>query len=319
MRNYKPILVVGGEPNSIFLEIFFKSIKNHNFKSPIILIASKKIVKNQMKKLKYNFKINVLNTLNLNFKKIINKEINLIDVNYKNLNNRISKKSNVYIKESFKIALNLLKIKFTNKLINGPISKKHFLEKKYLGITEYLAKQTNIKKYCMLIYNKALSVSPITTHLPLKLVAKKINRNEIIKKILLIDFFYKNHLKMKPKIGVAGLNPHCESIESFNEDLKIIKPVVIFLKKKGLNISGPISADTIFLKQNRKKYNVIVGMYHDQVLTPIKTLFEYNAINITLGLPFIRVSPDHGTNEKMFGKNISNPQSLVKAIKFLDF
>ncbi|MDC1454155.1 4-hydroxythreonine-4-phosphate dehydrogenase PdxA, partial [Pelagibacteraceae bacterium] len=82
--------------------------------------------------------------------------------------------------------------------------------------------------------------------------------------------------------------------------------------------SGPYPADTIFLKNNRKKFDSIIGMYHDQVLTPLKTLFEYDAINITLGLPFIRVSPDHGPNETMLGKNLSNPLSLSKAIKFLD-
>ena len=88
--------------------------------------------------------------------------------------------------------------------------------------------------------------------------------------------------------------------------------------KLNYKISGPYSADTIFLKDNRKKFDVIIGMYHDQVLTPIKTLFEYDAINITLGLPFIRVSPDHGPNEKMIGKNLSNPLSLIKSITFLD-
>ena len=82
-------------------------------------------------------------------------------------------------------------------------------------------------------------------------------------------------------------------------------------------MSGPYPADTIFIK-NRKKFNVIMGMYHDQVLSPLKTIFEYNAINITLGLPFERISPDHGPNEKMLGKNISNPTSLMSAIKFLE-
>ena len=90
------------------------------------------------------------------------------------------------------------------------------------------------------------------------------------------------------------------------------------MQKLGYLISGPYPADTIFLKENRKKFDVILGMYHDQVLTPIKTLFEYDAINITLGLPFIRISPDHGPNEAMLGKNASNPLSLIKAITFLD-
>ena len=83
-------------------------------------------------------------------------------------------------------------------------------------------------------------------------------------------------------------------------------------------MSGPFSADTIFLKKNRKKFDVIVGMYHDQVLTPIKTIFEYDAITITLGLPFIRISPDHGPNEQMVGKNLSDPLSLIKAITFFE-
>ena len=98
-------------------------------------------------------------------------------------------------------------------------------------------------------------------------------------------------MNFSPKIAVLGLNPHCESIENNNEDEKIIKPAINFLKKKKkYSVSGPYPADTIFLKKNRKKFNVIVGMYHDQVLSPFKTLFEYDAINITLGLPFVRIS-----------------------------
>ena len=170
----------------------------------------------------------------------------------------------------------------------------------------------------MLIYNKNLSVSPVTTHLPLKRVAKKITKKAIVEKVFLINDFYIKNFKIKPKIAVLGLNPHCESIDKFSEDERIIKPSIKYLKKLKYKISGPFSADTIFLEKNRKNFNVILGMYHDQVLTPIKTLFEYDAINITLGLPFIRISPDHGPNENMLGKNTSNPLSLIKAIKFLD-
>ena len=169
----------------------------------------------------------------------------------------------------------------------------------------------------MLIYNKGLSVCPITTHLPLKLVSKKINKKIILEKISLVNNFYEQKFNIKPRIGILGLNPHCESIHKYNEDEKIIKPLIQSLKNKFI-ISGPYPADTIFLKNNRKKFDVIIGMYHDQVLAPLKTLFEYDAINITLGLPFIRVSPDHGPNETMLGKNLSNPLSLSRAIKFLD-
>ena len=317
--NYSPILIVSGEPNSIFLEIFFKSLKLIKIKSPIILISSEKILKKQMKKFKFKKKIKILNYKNFKNEKLDNKSINLINIefNQKKVFEKISKKSNKFVEKSFLMAFRILKENNFNKFINGPISKKNFLNKKYLGITEYISKKFYTKNSCMLIYNQNLSVCPVTTHLPIKEVSKKINKKTITEKIILINKFYKKFLGIKPKIAVLGLNPHCESVDKFNEDEKIIKPLVNKLNKK-FKISGPYPADTIFIKNIRKKFDVIVGMYHDQVLTPIKTLYEYDAINITLGLPFIRISPDHGPNEKMLGKNLSNPLSLIQAIKFLD-
>ena len=317
--NYSPILIVAGEPNSIFFEIFFKIIKKKNIKSPIIIISSKKLITLQMKKLGFDKKINLLEPFNLKDQKFSNKTINLINVEYnpKRAFEKISIKSSNFIENSFKLAFKIIKENNIHKFINGPISKKTFLNKKFLGITEYLSKKFLIKKTAMLIYNKDISVCPVTTHLPLKLVTRNITKKNISDKVFLINNFYKKKFNKKPKIAILGLNPHCESILEYNEDEKIIKPCIKSLSKK-YNVSGPYSADTIFLKDNRKKFDVILGMYHDQVLTPLKTLFEYDAINITLGLPFIRISPDHGPNEKMLGKNLSNPLSLLKAIKFLD-
>ena len=317
--SYSPILVVGGEPNSIFLEIFFKTLKFHKIKSPIILISSEKILKKQMKRLKFKKKIKILDHKNYDNIVLDNNSINLININFnqKKAFEKISKKSNKFIEESFEVAFKILKSGKIYKFINGPISKKYFLSKKYLGITEYISKKFYSKQSCMLIYNKKLSVSTVTTHLPIKQVAKNINKKTISEKVFLIHNFYKKILKINPRIGVLGLNPHCESVHKFNEDEKIIGPLIRNLKKS-YKISGPFSADTIFLKNIRNKFDVIIGMYHDQVLTPIKTLYEYDAINITLGLPFIRISPDHGPNEKMLGKNKSNPLSLIKAISFLD-
>jgi len=170
----------------------------------------------------------------------------------------------------------------------------------------------------MLIFNQKLSVSPITTHLPINEISKRLNKKLITEKILLINDFYKKFFGFRPSIAVTGLNPHCESIKKFNEDEKIIKPAIKHLTKKNIKVFGPYAADTIFLKNNRIKFNVIVGMYHDQVLAPIKTIFEYDAINITLGLPYLRISPDHGPNQKMLGKNLSNPKSLFNAINFFE-
>ena len=318
--NYKPIIIVAGEPNSVFFEIFFKAIKTERFKSPMLLIASVDILKLQMKKLKFKRKIKLLTLSDLTKVKLNNRSINLISIKYTQSRpfKRLSSKSNTYINQSFELALKIIRKKITNKFINGPISKKFFLKNKFLGITEYLAHKTKTKRYAMLIYNKDLSVSPITTHLPLKHVSKNIRKSLILEKVKLINSFFNENLKKKPNIAITGLNPHCESIDIFNEDQKILKPAIKQLSKLRYKVSGPFAADTIFLKKNREKFDVIVGMYHDQVLTPLKTLYEYDAINITLGLPFIRVSPDHGPNERMLGKNLSNPLSLIRAIKFLD-
>ena len=318
--NSKPILIVSGEPNSIFLEIFFKCINSNKFKRPLILISSKNLVHLQMKKLNYKFKINIVNEMDILKEKLDNKKINLINVNInqKKPFEKVSKKSKKFIENCFNLAISLIKKNISDCLINGPVSKKFFLNRKDLGITEYLARKTSTKNFAMLIYNNELSVCPVTTHLPLKLVSKKINKKIIIDKVKLIHNFYKIFFKTKPKIGVAGLNPHCESKSTYKEDEMIIKPLIKKLKKNKYHMNGPYGADTIFLKKNRKRFNVIVGMYHDQVLAPLKTLYELNAINITLGLPFVRITPDHGINEKMIGKNLSDPTSLIKAIKFLD-
>jgi len=316
----KPILIVAGEPNSIFLEIFFKSIKFNNYKNPLIIIVSKKLLLKQMKSLGFNYKINIVDKDYINLDDLNNKKINVIDVkyNFQKTFDKISKKSNIYIKKSFQIALKILKKKEYSKLVNGPISKKKFLQGKYFGITEYLAKKVKKDNIAMLIYNKELSVSPITTHIPLKDVHKQITKIKIINQVMLIKNFYKQIFNKTPRIAITGLNPHCESNYKTSEEERIIKPAIKSLIKNKYNVYGPFAADTIFMNEQIKKFDVIIGMYHDQVLTPVKTLFGFNAINITLGLPFIRISPDHGPNTTMLGKNLSNPTSLIQALKFLD-
>ncbi len=307
--NSKPIIIVPGEKKSIFFEIFFKCIKSKKIICPLVLICSKKILSEEIIRYKFKPKIEIINYNQIFGKKLLNQRIYLIDIS--------NQKSKNYVQKCFQLAFKLIKNGLTNKLLNGPINKTKTLKKKYLGTTEYVAKNFKQKKFAMLIYNKKLSVCPVTTHLPLKQVSKKITKKLLKEKILIVNNFFEKFLGFKPRIGIVGLNPHCESVLKYNEDEKIILPVVNSLKKKVL-LKGPMPSDTIFLKEIRKNFDVIIGMYHDQVLTPIKTLFEYDAINITIGLPFLRVTPDHGPNEIMVGKNKSNPKSLIKAISFLD-
>ena len=319
--NYKPLLIVLGEPRSVFIEIFLKAYKKlrKKIKRPIILIGSLKLLEKQLNYFNYNYNINEVNENKINLIKN-NNNINLINIylDVKKPFQSIFSNSNNYIENSFNTAIKLLKKKQAIGLLNGPISKKKFLKKSFSGITEYLKYKTSSRNVAMIIYNKQLSVSPITTHVPIKFVNKEITKKTIKNKIELLSNFYKKFVKKNPNIAVLGLNPHCETIDSYSEEDKIILPSINNLKKKGIKISGPFSADTFFISPNYKKFDLVIGMYHDQVLTPIKSIFKFNAINITAGLPFIRISPDHGPNEKMISKNISNPTSIIKSILFFE-
>ncbi len=316
--NIKYIIIVLGEPYSTFSEIigkYFKKVKK--FKKKIILIGNKSLLIKQLQKLNLSTPLNEISDYHEAKKNVIN--IINIYFGYKKTFSNISIKSNKYIEKSFEKSLEIIrKEKKKCVLINGPISKKTFLRKRYSGITEYLADKTNSKSEVMLIYNKKISVSPLTTHIPIKYVYKKINKSKIIKNILNLKKFYKELFHQKFRCAVLGLNPHCETLDNFSEEDKIIKPAIYYLKKKGINVNGPFSADTFFLKENLNNYDVVLGMYHDQVLTPIKTLFNFEAINITVGLPFIRISPDHGTNAKMLGEKKSDPSSFFYAMKFAE-
>jgi len=322
----KPLLIVLGEPNSVFIEIITKVLNKITFrkkiKYPIILIGSKKLILSQLKFLKKKLTFEIINKININNTKLKNK-IYLIDIQYsfKKPFEKISFKSRNYIFKCFKVGLAYLNSGVSDIIINGPVSKKYFLKNKYPGVTEYIFKKSKkklSKKPVMLIFNKKLSVSPVTTHIPLKDVNKKINKDSIINNVEVINNFYKKNLKIKPKIALLGLNPHCETKSKYNEELKIIKPSIKKLKEKKINIDGPFSADTFFIKKNILKYNSVVGMYHDQILTPFKTIYGFKASNITLGLPFLRLSVDHGPNKSMLGKNQSNSDSLESIFNFIN-
>ena len=311
--SFKPIIIVSGEPYGIFNEIFLKVIKKYSSKKPLILIGSKKNLLKEAKKNKVKIKLNLLKMENFILENLNKEKINFINVHLKS-----KKDVKRYIQNCFDIGLYLAKKYPGIGFINGPINKKKFLNFEHQGITEYLAKDLKCKNYAMLIYAKKLAVCPITTHLPLKRVYKSISKKKIVDKVKLINNFYKTKIKKTPKIAITGLNPHCESDKKANEEKKHIIPAIKILKKNKISIEGPFSADTIFIENQINKFDVIVGMYHDQVLGPIKALYNFEAINITLGLPFLRVSPDHGPNQKMFGKNLSDPDSLLQAIKFLN-
>ncbi len=168
-----------------------------------------------------------------------------------------------------------------------------------------------------MIKNRNFSVCPLTTHVDLKDVSRSIVSKTIITKITTIQkSFIKIH-KKKPRVGVLGLNPHNAELRPSSEEAKQIIPAIKILKKKGFKIVGPIVSDTAFINEY-KDFDIIVGMYHDQVLSPFKSIFKYDAINLTLGLKYLRASPDHGIASDIIKKNKANPLSLINCIRFIN-
>ena len=307
--------IIAGDPISINTEIIAKIWKNSSSnQKKYIIIGSYKIFENQLKKNKIKVK---LNNLDRNLKNLDFKKLNILNIptklNLKKVDKNLIKN---YIRNSVNLANKLSKNKIISGFINCPIDKRN-LDFKLTGLTEYLASINKINgKEAMFLYGDKFSVSPITTHIPLNKVNQSITKDKIIDKIKTINLYYKKFFKIKPTIVVLGLNPHNNEFSKFSKETKVILPAVNHLKKIGINLDGPFPADTILL--NKKKFNIIVGMYHDQVLPIFKAIHGFNAVNITLGLNYLRMSPDHGTAAKLIYKNKGNTSSLKKCINLFN-
>ena len=319
----KSLAIIAGEPNSISSEIIFKSwkLRKRYTHKPLFVIGSISLLNFQKKKLKYQIKIKKIDN-DFKISDLKGSELPVYDIKYyqKKPFEKISNKSNKYIFKCFEEALKFVKNKKIIGFVNCPISKESLFKNKHQGITEFLSKKTGKKgSETMLIYNKKLSVSPVTTHIPLSQVNKKINQYEIVKKVKVINNFYKKVFRKKPNFAILGLNPHNFSSSKKCEEKEIIVKSIKSLIKLKIKVKGPVSADSSFMIFQKNKFDVIIGMYHDQVLTPFKALFNFDAINVTLGLPYIRTSPDHGVAENIIGKRIANPRSLIESIKFFNY
>ena len=315
----KKIIIIVGDPNSINSEIVFKSWRklNKSLRKKIVIIASFELLKKQFSQLKYSIKLKKINKLNDTTK---SNELNIINVNLKFTKpfNVEDKNAALYVIKCLNLGHKLALSKYSNGIINCAINKK-LLSRKNKGVTEFLAKRCGIKdnSEVMMIKNKNFSVCPLTTHLDLKYVSQNIKSKIIITKLKTVRIWFKKIFNKKPKIGILGLNPHNSELRIKSEEKKEIIPAIKRLKKIGFKIEGPLVADTIFIN-DYKKYDVIVGMYHDQVLAPFKALFKFDAINITLGLKYFRASPDHGVARNIIKKNKANPSSLLECIKFVN-
>ncbi len=219
------------------------------------------------------------------------------------------------------LALKLIKEKKADCLVNAPLSKEAvssaFPGINFIGHTEYMANKFGAKDFAMMLIGGPLKVTLVTRHIPVRAVPKAVTKEEIIRAIRLSHEALAGYFGIaEPRIGVASLNPHGgEGGKIGTEEIEIIAPAVNEAKRHFKNIIGPAASEALFYMAYRRKLDCIVAMYHDQGLTPLKMIARDSSINITLGLPFIRTSPGHGTAFDIAGKGIANHRPLTESVK----
>ena len=314
----KKIVVTLGEPAGIGPDLGVL-LSQKKLSKNIIFIADPLLIYQSADKLNKKVDLNVMH--NISSKTYSNKNlINVLPVklNVKNKPGMMNYKNSEYVINSIRLAANLCLEKEASAMVTGPISKS-ILNKagyKISGHTEFLADICK-KKSLMLLMNKKIKVALHTTHLPIQSVTKEITKTKLKKTISLLNEEMKTKFAIsKPKILVTGLNPHAGEDGLLGlQDSKIIAPVIKDFQKKNVCVDGPVAADTAFLRKNIAKYDVILTMYHDQGLPVIKFDNFKTTVNVTLGLPIVRVSVDHGTALDLVGTGKIDTSSFEEAIK----
>ena len=319
----KKILYSPGEPSGIGPDIVIQLCKTEfwtDIKIPILCISDPKLLDKRAADLGKKItlqKISDIDELKTNKRNVI-QVMHISDC--KNTKYGKLYKSNAqYVLDNLNFGIDEALKNKNLALVTGPISKENIISinKKFSGHTEFIQQKTNSKEVLMLLASDQLKVALTTTHIPLKNVSKKITKELIISKAITLNKGLKEKFKIKnPIIKLLGLNPHSgEGGKIGKEEVDIIIPAVKELRKKKINISYPISADTAFTKKNLKETDAFLGMYHDQVLPVIKALSFGNAINVTLGVPITRTSVDHGVALDIAGSGKADTSSLKEAIK----
>ena len=314
----KKILITLGEPAGIGPDLGVLLSDKYLDKSTII-IADPLLLEQSAKKIKKKIYLNILD--NINSRLISGKGcINILPVNLntKNTPGKLNPKNSSYVIKTIQLAAELCKQGFAGGMVTGPISKSVLNEGgfKISGHTEFLADICDCKSVMMLM-NKKMKVALHTTHVPLDNISKYITKKAIRQTVMIVDHDMKEKFKIKkPRILITGLNPHAgENGMLGKHESKIIEPTVRKLNTEGILIDGPVPADTAFLKKNILKYDVILTMFHDQGLPVIKFDNFKTTVNITLGLPIVRVSVDHGTALDLAGTGKVDVSSFVESIR----
>jgi len=316
---YKRIVLTGGDPGGIGPEVIFKAMKMSNTKTPIALIVTQEIINHPLINpfLKWCTVVKDLSTL----AEINTKEPVIIALEEKDKMN-VGKPSKENGKLSIKFltsALEGLKSGLFCALVTGPISKTswHLAEIIQTGHTSFLKDATKSAHVSMAFYSQYFKTILSTIHVPLSKVPTLLNET-LLNQTLKHAIDYAHLLKIEnPRFALAGLNPHAGENGLFGtEEETLLKPFVE--KNNHVALEGPISPDTLYHRAIQKEWDIVISLYHDQALMPLKAVDFDHAVNITIGLPFIRTSPDHGTAFEKAYQGISSPYSTIAALELAD-
>jgi 4-hydroxythreonine-4-phosphate dehydrogenase len=308
-----------GDPAGIGPEISLKVLeKNKEYRECSIIYGSISILEYYKEKLKLkDIKFNIIKNTK-EFKKDYINVIQVFDIDMKDIT--IGKVSGLCGEAAYKYIERAIQDALQGDIavvITAPINKEALNKGgyHYEGHTEIFAKLTNTKKYAMLLWSEKLSVVHVSTHCSLQDACRKVTKDRVLNVIELAGKFLQQLGVKEPRIAVAGLNPHSGEAGLFGtEEIEHIIPALNQAKKDNWKVEGPIPPDTVFLKAYRKEYDVVVAMYHDQGHIPIKLLAFDEGVNVTLGLPIIRTSVDHGTAFDIAGKGIASEKSILNAL-----
>jgi 4-hydroxythreonine-4-phosphate dehydrogenase len=203
-------------------------------------------------------------------------------------------------------------------IVTAPLCKEaiHRAGYSFKGHTDYLAHLTGARRYAMMLMGRGLRVVLVTVHIAMREVSRKLSRARILTTIVLANEACIRLGLRRRRVAVCALNPHAGEGGAFGkEEIDTIVPAIRMARRRGIDVEGPFPADTLFVERNRKSYDVVVAMYHDQGLIPLKMLAFDVGVNVTLGLPVVRTSPDHGTAFDIAGKGMADPRSMIEAIK----
>ncbi|MFN0159487.1 MAG: 4-hydroxythreonine-4-phosphate dehydrogenase PdxA [Bacteroidota bacterium] len=318
MSGSEPLIAISiGDHNGIGPEVVLKSILHPRVRRccTTLLVGSADVLDFYRRKLRLNIKLNVLSEARPGDIPILEPRL------YHKPSVRpglLSAHAGRISGQCIALAVELTQSGLTDAIVTAPVAKKalHLAGLNFPGQTEMLQQLTDSPSVAMMLVSKTMRVGLATIHTPLKNVAKELTGKILKERIRLIhQALVQDWLIRKPRIAVLGLNPHAgEGGDIGNEEIRIIRPVIKSLRSNGFNIEGPFPADAFFARYRPGTVDAIVAMYHDQGLIPLKMSSIGKAVNVSVGLPIIRTSPDHGTAFDIAGKGVADPGSMIEAI-----